>query len=378
MAVKRKLGFCRALMVAASMTALSMGAAHAQDLNELNARILENPQDVDLNLRYARLAEQQGKPRLALAAYERVLINEPDNLEAQHGYTRMRRLVEPTHTSFRVEAGEQWDTNAADLSENREDAYSSFVRASLVDERRLGSQRWRSIVNFDEEITPQIEELNYGYLGAQTGPIVDVSPNVAAIPAVGVAVSSLDNNFYFDEINLGVTVEGREGGVSLWSRARAGWRDYGHESTATQGAFAELIGGASVSHVASEKDSLSLVPWLRWSGIKGSSFDFLNGELTPGEYTEVGLEARYNYRVNDHLAFSVGALGHDRYYSRTEVAGKDRHDTYVTPSASITLWDVVPCSCGFRLGYEHRNNRSNDHTADYDADQVSFSVFRQF
>ncbi len=72
------------------MIAVSSGAAHAQQTDELealNQQILDNPQDVDLNLRYARAAEDAGKLRLALVAYERILINDPGNEEARRGYT---------------------------------------------------------------------------------------------------------------------------------------------------------------------------------------------------------------------------------------------------------------------------------------------------
>src|SRR5262245_55908471 len=89
MAIRTKLGgLCQALLVAASVTALSAGAAQAQgdDLAALSQQILDNPTDVSLNLRYAEAAEAAGKPRLALAAYERVLINDPSNVEAHQGY----------------------------------------------------------------------------------------------------------------------------------------------------------------------------------------------------------------------------------------------------------------------------------------------------
>jgi hypothetical protein len=57
MALKRIIGsYCRVLLLAASVTAITVGAAAPQDLGDLNRQILENPGDVDLNLRYARAA----------------------------------------------------------------------------------------------------------------------------------------------------------------------------------------------------------------------------------------------------------------------------------------------------------------------------------
>ncbi|MFZ2031132.1 MAG: surface lipoprotein assembly modifier [Vitreimonas sp.] len=381
MALKRKLAVWRAVLLATSVAALAFASgapAHAEDLNELNAQILANPQDAALNLHYAQVAEEQGKLRLALAAYERILINNPDNADAQHGYERVRRILEPTRTSFRVEFGEQWDSNPLDSSVDNESAYTTFVNGTWVDERRFGARRWRTLVNFQVEVTPEIDELNYGYVGASIGPIIDLTPSSAAIPAIGFAVSSFSNVFYYDEINAGVTVEGHRDSLTYWTRLRAGWRDYGEDSTATQGAYAELMGGLSVPRIFSDNDSLFVVPWVRWSGIQGTAHDFLEDPIAPGEYAEYGAEATYRYRLNDHLFVSAGVQARDRYYSRTEVAGKNRHDTYVAPKAGITLWNPLSCSCGLTLSYQYRNNNSNDPFSDYDAQQTTFSISRQF
>ena len=66
MAMRGKVGaFCQVLLLAASVSALSTGIVHAQqanDLDALNEQILNNPTDVDLNLRYAAAAEAAGKP----------------------------------------------------------------------------------------------------------------------------------------------------------------------------------------------------------------------------------------------------------------------------------------------------------------------------
>ena len=60
--------------------------AAEENLDTLFVRILINPTDVDLNLRYAKLAEEQGEIRKALATYERILLQDPDNSEAKAGY----------------------------------------------------------------------------------------------------------------------------------------------------------------------------------------------------------------------------------------------------------------------------------------------------
>ena len=378
----RRGGLGRVLMLAASVTVLSAAIARAQntpDMIDLNNRILDNPQDADLNLQYARAAESHGELRLALAAYERILINDPNNSEAQRGYERVRRAIEPAYTFARVELGERWDSNPLNLSSGGEGAYSTFARATIVDERPIASTRWRSIANFEGEVTPEIEQLNYAFLGVQTGPLIDLAPHLAAIPSIGGGIATLDGGYYFDDINLGVTLEGQQQGVSYWTRLRGGWRHYGKEWTADQGGYGELIGGVTAPRVLSERGSLVVVPWLRWSGIQGTAFNFqLNEPITPGEYAELGLDATYNYRLNDHVVVSTGVEARDRYYSKTKIAGEDRHDTYLSPQATLSLQHLLPCNCSINLTYRYRNNSSNDFTADYDANQVSLSLFAQF
>ena len=381
MSIKGKVaGACSTLLVAASVTALSTGPAYPQDLRALNDQILENPGDAALNLRYAQAAEEAGQWRLALAAYERVLINEPGNHEARRGYERVRRRIEPAFTTLSAEIGARWDSNVFNTSSGEEEAYSAYAAATLIDERPIGPRRWRSIVNFEGEVTPDFDQLDHAWLGAQIGPLLYVGPHLAAIPAVGVGVATLDDAFYFNEVNLGVTFEGHHGGLSYWVRPRAGWRDYSDDSIADNGPYAEVAAGMSIPRIASESDVIVLLPWARWSDIEGSTFNFFSGgDLTPGEYNEFGATATYKNQVSDHLLVAVGVTARDRYYAQNvSFAGPDRRDTYVAPEVSATLTGVLPCECGVRLAYTYRNNSSNDPDADFDAQQVSLALQTRF
>lgn len=379
MATRRKSGrIWRMLMLAATVSAFAVDVARPQELADLDEQILANPGDVDLNLHYARIAEERGELRHALAAYERVLINHPDNREARRGYARVRRALEPTYTALRLEVGGRWDSNPLNLGASEEEAASAFARAALVDERRFGARRWRSNVNFDGEVTPDIDQLNYAFLGAQTGPIADVSPNLAAIPQIGVGVSSLDGAYYFGDVNLGVTFEGHTSGTSYWTRLRGGWREFGDDSTADEGAYAELTAGVTAPGFLAEKGSATVVPWVRWSDIEGSVFNFFLGETAPGQFVEFGVDANYTYRFSDAWGVSIGALAYERRFTETVILGEDREDTYVSPQASVMLYNTLPCACTLKLTYGHRDNSSNDDMFDYDADQVSLSVISRF
>ncbi|MBL8546945.1 MAG: outer membrane beta-barrel protein [Hyphomonadaceae bacterium] len=372
--MKRKVKtFCSALLLAVSLTALGAGFAVAQDLDELNQQILNNPADASLNLRYAQLAEQEGKPRLALAAYERILINDPTNEDARRGYERIRRLIEPDYTIARVEVGVRWDSNPANI-EDGDEAVSEYFRGVVVHEHTYGDRRWRSAINLDAEQTPDIDELDYGYVGAQVGPMIYVGPHTAAIPTIGAGVSTLGGDLLFTDVNVGVTFEGRGDGVSYWTRVRGGWRDYGDDIVADNGAYAEIVAGLAKPRFLSDKGTAVVTPWVRWSDIEGSTYDFfLDGEFSPGGYLEYGIDANYNYQVNDNLMLTAGALIRQRDFHDL-----DRTDFYTAPAVAATVQNMLPCACDIKLRYQYRDNDSDAFFSDYEGEQVSLSLLARF
>lgn len=373
----------RALLVAASVSALSIGVAHAQqagDLDALGQRILENPQDVSLNLQYAAAAEAANKPRLALVAYERILINDPTNEEARRGYERVRRTIEPGYTITRVEVGARYDTNAVNMNEDWwgdiPDSTTYYGRLMIADEREIGDRRWRSILNLTLEENDKLEDLNYGYLGVQTGPIFYMAPHVAAIPALGVGVSMLADEQYFSEVYASLTIEGRATGISYWARARGGYREFADNNNnwwagpvSENGTFFELQGGLTKPNMLHERDTVTAQPFIRWSAIDGDMFNF-----SPGRYTEYGVDLNYNYQLTDHVQLSGGA-----FLRMREFDGFDRRDAYFAPQASVTLQRLLPCDCDIRLQYRERdNNSTDDYRYTYDAQQVTLGLTSRF
>ena len=388
MAMRTKLGgLCQALLVAASVTALSAGAAHAQDADELatlSQQILDNPTDASLNLRYAHAAEAAGKPRLALAAYERILINDPTNTEAQNGYERVRRIIEPGYTVTRLEVGARWDSDPLNrhdfFFDHPPEATTYYGRLMIANESQFVGHRWRSILNADIEQTPDIDEINYAYIGAQTGPILHVGPHTAALPAIGVSSAWFGDEHYFNEANLSFGMEGRAGGASYWWRARYGYRWFEHDTNfffdpvTEDGDYVEIVAGYSRPHTLLERGTLTIAPFVRWSMFEGDVFDFYTFDvMAPGKYSEFGADMNYNYQLTDHVQASVGTLLRQRNFT-----GSVRGDTYFSPQASLTLQNALPCNCDLRLQYRYRDNNSNEDLSDYHADQVSLALTTRF
>ncbi len=384
MAMRGKIGaFCQVLLLAASVSALSAGIAHAQqasDLDALNEQILNNPTDVDLNMRYAAAAEAAGKPRLALETYERILINDPTNEPARRGYERLRRQIEPGYNVTRVELGARFDSDAINLNEDFffngiEDSTTYYGKLMIANESELGGRRWRSSINATLEDNDEFDVLDYGFLGAQTGPIFYVGPHLAAIPAIGVGAAWLGGDHYFNEINLGLTVEGRAQGASYWARARVGYREYDEVDTgffigtvADNGPYAELQAGLTKPGLVFERGTLLLQPFVRWSDVSGEIFDY-----APGQYVEYGIDANYNYQLTDHLQASVGAL-----WRKRDIDTYGGETTYLSPQVSLTAQRLLPCDCDVRLQYRTRDNDTEDNFSDYDAEQWSLALMTRF
>ena len=119
-------GFC---LVGALFTATP---ALADQLGRLYQQILRNPENIELNLRYAELALERGQRRKALAAYERILDVDPDNRAALEGLRRITVGLTPTTTRGRLEVGARWESNVRELPQDHQQAgRSDRIRQTL-------------------------------------------------------------------------------------------------------------------------------------------------------------------------------------------------------------------------------------------------------
>ena len=93
-----KLSVAAYFVIAALAVGAATAHAAADEIDTLYRNILQHPANTELNLRFAQLAEQSGHLRWALAAYERVTLNDPDNAEGRQGLQRVRRALQPAIT----------------------------------------------------------------------------------------------------------------------------------------------------------------------------------------------------------------------------------------------------------------------------------------
>jgi hypothetical protein len=367
-----------AALVAALGFAVPLTAAHADDLSDAFLAVMKNPTDAAANLNYARLAEAHDKPRLALATYERVLLNDPTNEEAREGMQRLRRELQPSTTQFKAEIGTSWETNPDNVSSGAKSEPGLFGSLAVRDERSAGSFAWRTTGEVSGDFVKDMSSLNYIYAGAATGPVIDLMPGLTIHPAIGLGAAELDRMLYYKEATFATTFEGLFGGAYESFRLRGGYRHYGPYFTADKGYYADAGAKFSVPRVLGNQDLIVVSPWVRWSGISGGITTLNLDEIQPGRYWEFGAGVDYYFNLLNDLVMGAGVTSHERYYSAILASGSKRRDNYTAPEVSLTLKDALFFQSDIKLDYAYQLNTSNDDSGVYHDNVVSLSFIYQF
>ncbi len=370
--------------VAALLAALAVGAfvlpAAADEMADVYAQILADPGNIALNLHYAALAEAAGKPRLALAAYERILLNDPDNAEAQIGIKRIMRKLQPNTTRWIASAGAGWEANPSQVPSHEDSSMIETASLAVRDTRYFGSTAWQTDALGVVNIVNNESHLDYGFLGGETGPVFDTDSWFSIHPAAGVGYSYFDHTTFYTEATGSVTLEGVTAGADQIIRLKVGYRDYASHFTTDGGWYAHLNARWSVPHIFTPSDVFIISPWARWSDINGGVFVALNRESEPGRYFEVGSDFAYFAPVNERLVLGANLTLADRWYREPGlVSGKDdRHDTLVEPGATLIFKHVFWAQSDLRVQYRHMDNNSNDKARDFRDDIVTINIDTRF
>jgi tetratricopeptide (TPR) repeat protein len=348
-------------LTATTALALATPAAIADELTTAYARVLADPTNSELSLQYAQLAETRGEFRKALAAYERVLVNDPGNTTARDGLQRVRRIIQPAETQKTVEVGATWQSNVlrSPMATGDVLGYGSF---RLKDERAAGLYRWRTNLNLYGEAYAHETEMNYAAINGDIGPIMDIKgTNTSVRPAIGLGTAWFDGRNYYWDVNATALFEGYLNGAYQWLRFRAGYRQYDPSFTSGEGAYFDVTGRFAIQDVFHDRDSLSVAPWFRWSGINGlpdnGSLDFATGL-----YIEGGAKFEYAKAISDTLSASVNVKVSDRLYN--DIGIGSRQDWSVAPGASLVFKNLFGPQGDLRFDYKYEWNTSNmaDHT----------------
>ena len=375
----------RASLCAVAAICLVAAPVHADrpgstpELDRLYQRVLQRPGDPDLNIRFAQLAEESGQLRWALAAYERVLLNDPNNHEAQRGLQRIRRALQPNVTLVTASLGTAYESNPKYYLPGKSEM-QLLGSLDLRDERNINGTRWRTSALAAGQIHARESDLNYGVAGLDMGPVIDLTPALSVHPSIGGAVATFDKHYYYSEASVGALFEGNLEGAYRALQLRLAYRSHGDYFPSGEGFYAEARGRFAFPKVLGDGSVLLVSPWLRWSDINGTALTNILTEIQPGAYTEYGGKIEGYKTLAPWLI--VGAnLAISRRDYRNDFVGVSttkRDDTTWSPGATMLLPNLFAALTDLRFDYRYIANHSNDPTKDFEDHIVSATVVKRF
>ena len=364
------------------LTAVPVPRAAANTLDALHREILRNPKDVELNLRFAQLAEQTGHLRWALAAYERLVMNNPSNIEAQRGLQRVRRAMQPNYTLATLQFGAIYETNPRYYLPPRRAELQGFGSLAVLDERKLGDQRWRTNAFAAGVLHQHHGDLDFGVAGFDTGPVLDIFPGWSVHAALGGNAAYFNNRFYYAEAAASANFETSFYGVLHSLLLRGAYRSYDDFFPSQEGFYVEARARFAVPDVSGPGSVAILSPWILWSDISGvaSVITPVITELQPGAYLEYGGKFEWVQSVTAWLAVAAHVSVAQRDY-RTDLViatGEKRRDLIISPGGSIIFPNLIAYQTDLRIDYRYLTDNSNDPTKDFHDHIVSVSVVSRF
>jgi len=371
-----------AITLLAGAFILPVTSATADELDTLYSRVVERPSDSELNLRFAQLAENAGKLRWALSAYERVTLNDPGNVAAQEGMQRIRRKLQPSTTLLTVQLGAQYESNPNYYLGPRRSELQTLGSAVLLDERTFNGMRWRTNALAAGVIHQHEDQLNYGILGGDTGPVLDAVAGWSFRPAIGGNVAYFDDRFYYGEGALSGTFESILQGIYRSVTVRGAYRSYGESFPSQEGFYIEARGKLAIPNVIGPSSVAIVSPWVLWSDISGVSSVVVPivTELQPGAYMEWGGRLEIIRSVTNWMVAGVNISASRRDYHTDIVVttGEKRTDTIISPGASLTFPNLFAYQTDLRFDYRYITDQSNDPTKRFIDHIVTASVIARF
>lgn len=350
-----------------------------RELDRLYEQVLKRPADPDLNIRFAQLAEESGQLRWALSAYERVLLNDPNNYEAKRGLQRIRRALQPNVTLVTASLGTAYESNPTYYLPGRSEM-QLLGSLDLRDERNINGTRWRTSALAAGQLHQREGDLNYGVAGLDIGPVVDLTPAFSVHPSIGGSVATFDKHFYYSEAAVGALFEGNLEGAYRALQLRLAYRSHGDFFPAGEGFYAEARGKFAMPNVFGDSSVFILSPWLRWSDIGGSVLTNILTEIQPGAYMEYGGKIEGYKTLAPWLVVGANlAVSHRNY--RQDFVGtttQKRDDTTWSPGATVVFPNLFAALTDLRFDYRYLSNHSNDPTKEFEDHIVSATFVKRF
>jgi len=372
------LGLCAGLSLPLS--------AGAQTADELYERLLSDPDNAELNLKFGKAAEREGNPRHALAAYERASRGSPDNAEAYRAYERQRMLLSPPITSIEASFGATYSSNvrqAADRFDQPSDGALGLDLA-LQDRRTVGPVRLRTLGAINAEFHGDETDLNDIKAKIWTGPLVRPAEDIELHFAGGGGLRHFDDGLLYTEGSLRAEVAFLGDEPPQLITLYAGYRnvDEAAGTSRRDGYFINLAGRFSRLNIAVPGDGVFVQPLIGFSNgdEPNPKLAGFNAAETVRDAIDYGARVAY-FRpiVKGVVTGGVGARLHQTQFRQSlPSSGKDRRDTRLEGTAHLIFDDLIEDNIDLRFDYRFEHNDSNDSDEDFDNHVLSSRIVWKF
>jgi hypothetical protein len=372
-----------ALSCAFVLSGGALAATAPDPLAAAYAAALAAPTDIQAQLRYARAAEASGKLEAAFPVYERVLVLQPTNAEAQAGLRRIRAEIQPSRNDTLVELGAAFESNPLRVPTGENPEFQLYGNVDGTYEQSVAATRMRTVVRLAGIWHDEQSGLNYGYAGLLTGPVIDMGAASDLHVALGGGISTFGGRLFYTEAQGQLTYETARAGATQSLRLRTAFREYDPSWVSTSGFWADLT-GKFIWTTPQAGVAVTVKPWLRWSGVPGTfaGADQFNNliDVTPGRYEEAGGTLDYSRAITSWLSLDANISLVGRRYTSDVVplTTTAREDFTVSPGVAAVFPSLIGNKTDLRLRYNFLFNNSNDDSHDYRDNVVTLSAATKF
>ncbi|MDF3074665.1 MAG: hypothetical protein K0S54_2332 [Alphaproteobacteria bacterium] len=377
------------IAVAALVGVAAFSPANAQqtaDLQELFRQVMLNPNDAAANIRYAKEAERRGELRKALSTYERMVLNNPNDSQARGEFERIKALLEPAETRFQVGFGGHWESNTNLDDGNGRSDFAGVVTLRMDDNRRFGSQLWRSSVQLYGDAHARTSSSDFLYGNATTGPMFLFENGWRIHTFVTAETGAADYDFLFWSAGVGGTIETRGTDPLRSVTAVVSYADFSKNNSS--GAFSAESGRDAVvfglsarlgwDNVFGKTDGIEVRPAFVYNNADKSQFTFMQAGVTlsyaismfsfAGGVGNVYFNPEITAQFRDYDGFEPG---------RT----KERTDIRLAPALRlIGMYDNFSAVLGYMYdrNFSNYNDNGGNSGRDYTNHRISLNFYVDF
>ena len=351
---------------------------NVDDLRAIFLRLLKNPADLQLNIKYAELAEKRGKIDAALTTYERLALLDPHNKDWKSNIERLRDLTRPPETSIAAILGGRIDSNGplnADKVGNRAE-YNGSIVLSLDHKRSLGGHKYQATGQFYGDYNLKAEESDLLLATLQFGPLVKISTSWKLRPALLFERSATDRRnrnslsysagtlFNFENLDDGPI---RTVDISLY---HLGFDNEtpGKDSVVFTSSSGLLYQGLK------ESDQLRLTPNVTFNGARGGGGSDGFRDL----YYQIGLDIEYGMEISENVLIEPIMSYFYRDYIDYEPGGNTKRDDHnFNIGLQATVINIIP-DVAVLATYSFERNKSNLSDETYKNHSIGLNFIKSF